>query len=232
MVMHVAAPSDLPHDRHSTTRLTPGAARHFPGETLFDRFARTVCEADCLPRKELYETWEVARRVYRRFRGGRVVDLAAGHGLLAYAMCLLDGTLDGAVAADRQRPASAARIEAALIARWPRLDGMVAYFEGDLRSVPVRSTDSVLSVHACGSLTDLVLDRGIGARARVAVLPCCHSTRKNDCGGLLGWLDPSLAIDVTRAARLTAAGYRVHTAQIPTDITPKARLLFGHPPNS
>jgi hypothetical protein len=36
-----------------------------------------------VPRKELFETWEIARRARRRFRGGRVVDMAAGHGLLA-----------------------------------------------------------------------------------------------------------------------------------------------------
>jgi hypothetical protein len=51
---------------------------------LFDRVARVVCEADCLPRKELFESWEVARRTRRRFRGGRVVDLAAGHGLVGH----------------------------------------------------------------------------------------------------------------------------------------------------
>ena len=36
-----------------------------------------------LAAQELYEGWEVARRVRRVFRGGRIIDLAAGHGLLA-----------------------------------------------------------------------------------------------------------------------------------------------------
>ncbi len=211
-------------------RLTAGAAINFPGETLFARVARAVCDAGCLPRKELYETWEVARRVVRRFRGGRVVDLAAGHGLLAHVMCLLDPSLDGAVAVDRRRPPSADRLAAALAARWPRLVGRIDYLEAELKGVKLRPTDTVLSVHACGSLSDLVLDLAVAAQARVAVLPCCHSKRHCDTGGLLGWMEPSLAIDVTRAARLTATGYRVHTAMIPETITPKARLLFGHPP--
>lgn len=223
---------DRPHDPHSMKRLTAGAAIHFPGETLFARVARAVCDASCLPRKELYETWEVARRVVRRFRGGRVVDLAAGHGLLAHVMCLLDPSVEGALAVDQHRPPSADRLAAALTTRWPRLAGRIDYVEADLRHVDVRPTDTVLSVHACGALTDLVLDLAIAARARVAVLPCCHSKRHCDTGGLLGWMEPSLAIDATRAARLTAAGYRVHTAMIPETITPKARLLFGHPPAS
>jgi hypothetical protein len=81
-------------------------------------------------------------------------------------------------------------------------------------------------------LTDVVLDRAIGARARVAVLPCCHDARACDTGGLDGWMDPALAIDATRAARLAAAGYRVRTQTIPAEITPKNRLLLGEPPGS
>ena len=67
-------------DLSSRSRLTRRDLPRFTGETLFDRVARVVCEAECLPRKELYEAWEVARRVRRRMRGGRVVDLACGHG--------------------------------------------------------------------------------------------------------------------------------------------------------
>ena len=70
-------------NRASRNRLNERLLPLFPGDALFDRIARAVCRAGCLPRKELYEAWEVARRVHRRFRGGRVVDLASGHGLLA-----------------------------------------------------------------------------------------------------------------------------------------------------
>jgi hypothetical protein len=66
-------------------------------------------------------------------------------------------------------------------------------------------------------------------RARVAVLPCCHDAERNDSGGLTGWLDPALAIDVTRAARLREADYAVYTQHIPNEITPKNRLLLGAP---
>ena len=50
------------------SRLTRHDLDRFPGKSLFDRIARAVCEAGCLPRKELYEAWEVARRVRRRIR--------------------------------------------------------------------------------------------------------------------------------------------------------------------
>ena len=78
--------------RSSAGRLTARDLGRFPAETLLDRVGRAVCHAGCLPRKELYEAWETARRVRRLFRGGRVVDLAAGHGLLAHLMLILDDT--------------------------------------------------------------------------------------------------------------------------------------------
>src|SRR2546426_8053457 len=70
----------------SRARLTDRDLDRFPGNTLFHRLARATCHAGCLPRKELYEAWEMARRVGRLFRGGRAVDLGGGHGVLAPAM--------------------------------------------------------------------------------------------------------------------------------------------------
>jgi len=42
------------------------------------------------------------------------------------------------------------------------------------------------TVHACGGLTDQILDRAIDVGARVAVLPCCHDLDNADLGGLEG----------------------------------------------
>ncbi len=201
----------------------------FTDDTLFHRVARVLCEAHCLPRKELFEAWEVARRARRRFRGGRVVELACGHGLVAHLMLLLDDTSATAVAIDRRIPKSAALVAAVLTAEWPRLAGRVALVERTIDDVALDASDVVVSAHACGVLTDRVLDMAVGVSARVVVLPCCHTVSHSDAGGLEGWLDPALAIDVTRAAHLRARGYRVHTQRIPESITPKNRLLFGEP---
>jgi hypothetical protein len=219
----------MPLDPSSRARLTARTAARFSGESLFDRVARTVCRAECLPRKELYEAWEVARRVRRHFRGGRVVDLAGGHGLLAYLCLLLDDTSETALVVDRRLPASAALLAGALVAEWPRLAGRVTPIESRIEEVAIDAEDLCVSIHACGGLTDVVIARAIAAGARVAVLPCCHDARDNDGGGLGGWVDAPLAIDLTRAARLCAAGYRVRTQTIPAAITEKNRLLMGDP---
>jgi SAM-dependent methyltransferase len=216
-------------DPASRVRLKPATARHFTGDTLFDRLARVICEANCLPRKELYESWEVARRTRRRFRGGRVVDLACGHGLVAHLMLMLDDTSERALGVDTRLPESAPKLAEALVRAWPRLAGRVTLEQRPVEDVELLPGDLVVSSHACGALTDRVLARAVAARARVVVLPCCHDEATCDAGSLDGWMDASLAIDVTRAARLRAQGYAVHTQRIPEAITPKNRLLFGEP---
>jgi hypothetical protein len=211
----------------SRGRLSSRDEGRFPGNTLFDRVARAVCEAGCLPRKELFEAWEVARRTRRLFRGGRVVDLGAGHGLLAQMMLLLDDSSPDALAVDRKLPASAAKLHACLVDVWPKLSGRVTFVAAPLESIRILPTDVVVSSHACGALTDVVLNCAVDARARVAVLPCCHDLASCDSGQLAGWIEPSLAIDVLRAVRLEQRAYRVWTQTIPPDITPKNRLLLG-----
>ncbi len=216
-------------DPGSRSRLTALDLPRFSENTLFHRIARQVCLAECLPRKELYEAWEVARRTRRRFRGGRVLDLACGHGLLAQILLLLDDSSPSALGIDTRLPASAATLHACLSRQWPRLLERVTFVEGALDSVAAHEGDLLVSCHACGGLTDEVLNRALGAGARVVVLPCCHDKLENDQGGLGGWLDAALAVDVTRAARLRAHGYTVHTQTIPAAITPKNRLLLAEP---
>ena len=247
-MLHGIAPPAV-FSRASTNRLTSHDLGRFDGTSLFAKLGRAVCEAGCLPRKELFESWEMARRVRRRFRGGRVVDLAGGHGLLAQALLLLVDSSPSALVVDASLPPSAERLQASLVAAWPRLRDRVAFVRAALETVRIEPDDVVVSCHACGGLTDQVLGLAVRARARVAVLPCCHAVRdphrtrvagqylanRLDAGslfapaGLEGWMDAALAQDVDRAHRLAVAGYDVWTQTIPPDITPKNRLLAGAP---
>jgi hypothetical protein len=144
-------------------------------------------------------------------------------------MLILDGSSTGAVVVDTAIPASATAVHAAIVTEWPRLAGCVTFLTEPLDCVEMAASDIVMSVHACGALTDRVLDCAAGARARVAVLPCCHTIDTCDAGALGGWLDDALAIDVVRARTLVSRGYRIWTQRIPSDITPKNRLLIGEP---
>ncbi len=216
-------------DKSSRSILFPGNTGHFPGDTLFDKIARAVCEAACLPRKELFEAWETAKRVRRLMRGGPVVELAAGHGLLSAILIILDDTTESATCVDIQQPPSHQTLLATLEKHWPRLEGRIRYVEGKIEDAEIPANALLASVHACGRLTDQVLELAMDHRSRVAVLPCCHDLETCDTGGLAGWMDGPMAVDATRAARLRQAGYRVKTARIPPEITPKNRLLLGWP---
>jgi hypothetical protein len=211
----------------SSARLTAHDLPRFPHDTLFDHIARVVCGVHLLPRKELYEAWEIARRTRRWCRGGRVIDAAGGHGLLAHIMLLLDDSSPEALVVDPAPPPSGAALHRALVAEWPRLQGRVTFVAESIHRFPIEATDLVVSSHACGALTDLILDSAAAASAAVAVLPCCHDLARCDAGPLAGWLDGPMAIDVVRALRMEERGYRVRTQTIPGAITPKNRLLIA-----
>ena len=210
-------------------RLTRHDLGRFLTDTLFDRLARAVCEAEVLPRKELYEAWGMARRTRRLCRGGRVVDVAGGHGLLAHVMLLLDDTSPDAHVVDSTPPSSALALHETIVAAWPRLAARVHTHGTSLDAFALAADDVVVASHACGALTDRVIEAAATARARVAVLPCCHDDKTCDAGSLAGWMDVPLAIDTLRALRLEQRGYRVWTQTIPAAITPKNRVLIGVP---
>ena len=216
-------------DKSSRNPLNRFSVKFIKGDTLFARLGRAVCEAECIPRKEFFEAWEVARRLRRKMRGGSVLEMAAGHGLISAMMILLDDTSPEATCIDIAQPLSHRKVLTVLEEHWPRLKGRVRYIQQRIQDTEVTPDQLVVSVHACGELTDRVLDKALSARCRLAVLPCCHDLNRCDTGGLTGWMDGPLAVDAARVARLQQAQYDVITTKIPEDITPKNRLLMGWP---
>ena len=109
----------------------------------------------------------------RLFRGGRIVDLAAGHCLLAESMLILDDTSPQAVALlIKVVPPSAATLHRALVDRWPRLTGRIEFLGSPLEFVVIRPTESSCpSTRAVRSRIGLrARDRGAGAGRRPALL--------------------------------------------------------------
>jgi len=144
-------------------------------------------------------------------------------------MLLLDDSSEEALAVDLDFTENTKRLSQIIIDRWPRLENRIYYVNSRVEDIDLNPDDIAVSVHACGQLTDTIIETTVNAGARLAVLPCCHDTKRSDLGGLCGWVDGPLAIDVTRAALLRAKGYAVITRTIPEEITPKNRLLMAHP---
>ena len=144
-------------------------------------------------------------------------------------MLILDDSSPSSVVVDKASPPCADALSAALVRTWPRLAGRVTRVTADLDAVVIEKDDVVVASHACGRLTDVVIEKSIASGATLAVLPCCHDLAACDTAGLEGWMDEALAIDAARAVRLRERGYRVWTQTIPGDITPKNRLLLAAP---
>ena len=111
------------------------------------------------------------------------------------------------------------------------------------------TTNLVISTHACGALTDRVLELAASntindppadgdntantntqsARAAaVAVMPCCYTgTSQGAPYGIQRALGVAWAADIQRSYYLKAQGYHADFATIPRDITPMNRILIG-----
>ncbi len=100
--------------------------------------------------------------------------------------------------------------------------------------------DIVISLHACDTATDAVLDFAINNRAEVILAtPCCHHelSERLECDSLAFIADVPLlrqklcsaATDALRLLRLEAAGYRTDATELidPED-TPKNIMLRGY----
>ena len=222
------------------SRLRAADARHFVGNDTYNCVARAVCTADAaIARKELPECWAMAERIHDEFWRSaepprRVVDVAAGHGLLGFfllALCCKARTpLPVVYAVDERMPASAGKLRDAFGAAFPRLRAQHRYIVGDARDVEATGDTLVAGLHACGGLSDIVIDVALAGSSALALVPCCHSTKiphDVDAAARVG-LDE--AIDASRARRLAAAGWAVERDTLcPREITPKNGLILARP---
>ncbi|HET9236606.1 MAG TPA: methyltransferase [Oligoflexus sp.] len=240
---------------HSRRKLKPRDASRFAYEAppLFAELAAAVCETGMLPEKELHECWQMAQIVDRAFPDSlRIADIAAGHGLLAWILVLLARKSEGlrprtAVAVDITRPKSADSLAASLLKKWPELSGSVHFVEGSAEAIQADKATLFVAAHACGSLSDQVLLAALRSRSPLAIMPCCHSLRKQQesllsLAQLSGYsagvpvrsplesnAGPSLVIDLFRKEALASADYDVQEAMIQPEITPFHRIILARP---
>ena len=167
-------------------KLQASDARHFVGNTMFDRCARATCAAGVnMPKKELLENWTLASMIHdRHWRGtappARVVDVASGHGLLGWFLLALCAASQrpAVFAVDRRMPDSAAALRDSFGEAFPALPARHRYVVADAADVDARGGDTlVLALHACGGLSDLVIDAAVGGGASLCLVPCCHSLK-------------------------------------------------------
>jgi hypothetical protein len=217
----------------SKNRMTPRTVHQFAGASLEQRFARAVCAASVLPRKEWFEASAMLRRIQRKADTllgegtTRIVDVGAGHGLLGMLLALVDKREREVLLVEPHPPPSRAKLLDAVRGEFPWVGARVKETHTALDSEVLRKGDLVVSAHGCGGLTDAIIAAAMAVRAHVVVLPCCHPRKNAAAQVLAGFVDPALALDSARALRLHDAGYQVWTASIDPTITPKNRLILA-----
>jgi hypothetical protein len=214
----VAAAATATADHDLTTISTATTTRQ-EDDYLFNEFASAICHANVIPRKEVFETWSAALHIHHSFFGDnapsimmtnnndddwnvvvpirRVVDVAAGHGLLAWALLLLDDEYQEgnrgsrghpppqqpllppltAFCLDLHMPPSATLIHSSMIQHFSNLESRVEYVEGRLEQLVPHPTCLLASVHGCGILTDMLVATAAEHQVPLAVVPCCHSRK-------------------------------------------------------
>ena len=243
-------------------------------DSLFDEFARAVCHAGVVAKKEVFETWASALYIHSAFLMDgnveshkktkkscikRVADIAAGHGLLAWALLILDDERQPRTCPARNRtepltafcldvrmPPSAESIRSSMIQRWPHLEHRFDYVEGRLEQIVPHPSCLLASVHACGTLSDVLVATAAEKSVPLAVVPCCHSRKrkvledvasrsfaKNEYDVIIDSKGkiPDLAdrLDEARMAALENAGLDVEEVFLPKIFTGKNRLILGFP---
>ena len=177
-----------------------------------------------------------------------IQDLCCGHGLtgMLFAACNPQRSLKSVKVTtklvDRFEPPSHRQLRETIAEVCPWISGedviryvpstLDAYFqESESNKVNDGSTCAsvILSTHACGSLTDDVLQYAIESEsAAIAVMPCCYTgTDKGTPYGIRRALGVSMAADVRRSFYLQEYGYHVDWATIPMEVTPMNRIIVA-----
>ena len=190
---------------------------------LADRVARelsvypdtTFVQQGDIPQKEWEEAMWFGEQVYRVVgHQDRVHDLCAGNGLA------------GLYWSHRGWADEVQHYDIRPNAHYP---GPTAqYHVQDIYHLHLLSPGLVLSVHACGALTDRVIDQATRERNPFAVVPCCHEKHQIPIDGI-GYFDLADAVDVIRMYRAQECGYRVVARRLPKSVTEKNRILIGVP---
>jgi len=181
-----------------------------------------------------------------------IQDICSGHGLtgLLFIACNPPGRLSEtcmrALLVDQFEPKSHAILRDYISEICPWVAESVSFESSPLESYASRVSDEqsraddsgsmdiqqatiIISTHACGSLTDKVLEYAMSAEAAsVAVMPCCYTGTDNGVPyGVRRMLGVGLSADVQRSFYLQDHDYLVDFAAIPRAITPMNRIVVA-----
>ena len=176
-----------------------------------------------------------------------VYDLCSGHGLtgMLFAACNppTKDRIVKIILVDQTEPPSFTALSALLGKVCPWLNDCIEFktnsledFSNEMKNNSEVDDDSVddvaklvIAIHACGSLTDKVLEQAVELQAcGIAAMPCCYTgTNKSVPYGIKRALGLSWSADIRRSFFLNDNEYHSDFSAIPVEITPMNRIIVG-----
>ncbi len=176
----------------------------------------------------------------------QVYDLCSGHGLtgMLFAACNppTETRIVKTICVDMVEPPSHAVLRDLIseVCPWVNDELTVRFDTNDLNTYVLGGGDTggaeqrkicpiVISTHACGRLTDLVLEKAISMEAcAIAAMPCCYTgTDKGAPYGIKRALGVAWAADIQRTFLLEEHNYHTDFSTIPSEITPLNRIIVA-----
>lgn len=112
--------------------------------------------------------------------------------------------------------------------------GDYQFIQQDLYALETVPRDSLLvSVHACGGLTDKIIVLALESKSDFAIMTCCHndriyfSPRKLPSPEIIEREGRDSYLDLVRLSYILEQGYQAGIFEIPKEITPKNRIIWG-----
>ncbi len=207
------------------------AEKYFSADTLQDKIVRAIIKERAINIKEILEAFEFFAQIRKKLKSKCVVDLCCGHGFIGLLFAIFERKVEKVILVDKIEPPSRQKLINCLteVAPWiaPKIENRSESIHSELNWLKGGST--IVSAHACGTLTDRCIELAINCKGNIAVLPCCYPDKACPAPQAIGLaLGNDVAFDIDRTYRLSNAGYHVRWQHIPRIITPKNRILCAY----
>ncbi len=159
-----------------------------------------------------------------------IVDCCCGNSFLGWHWLVNDNSLN-VLAVDNRVTNRFREVNQYFKQNFPNLSEKHSFIERDVSKIIFPESSLVVALHACGNLTDIIIEKCVDKRLPFAVMPCCPNSRR------IWWKDKSIYfegslsryIDNLRLEYMQKNGYAAKFELIDENITPMNRIILARP---
>ncbi|RJQ15568.1 methyltransferase [Candidatus Woesearchaeota archaeon] len=171
--------------------------------------------------KKVKAFYEVVSANFPEFFHGTVIDACSGNGLLGWYVLSQHHDMK-VIAIDKKETEKAKQYRAL----FPDAEHQYAFQQIDITKQPLPEADALVALHACGTLTDMLMEHAMKEHMPFAIMPCCYSKDRHYFPGNGGF---AFQEQITHERLLFARGQYADVKLLHIDdaITPMNAILGG-----